>query len=191
LLQRVIISTYKALKAITEKPEAATPGNAASDLLGLLDEIALRVYLALDVNAQLRSASPGLSDSGRKDLYFELKPILGLLTLRAEIPGRHYLAPRTAHNLMETFNGVLSFDPAAVITYASAVCRASSALSYQFDPMAIGEMVNLVERVLADFKEVLRDTSIANALGDMLDIFVRAGWPQAMQLTFKLDNVIR
>jgi hypothetical protein len=191
LLRRVIVSTYKGLKTATEDQAAKAPSNAVSDLLGLLDEIAFRAYLALDVNAQLRSTSPGLTDPGRKSLYFELKPILELLTIRAEIPGRHYLAPRTAHNLMETFNAVLGFDPAAVITYASAVCRASSALSYQFDPMAIGEMVSLVERALADYKDVLRDPPIANALGDMLDIFVRAGWPQAVQLTFKLDNIIR
>lgn len=191
LLRRVIVSVYTGLKTITGGQAVKAPSSAGPDSLSLLDDIALRIYLALDVNAQLRSNSPGLNDPERKTLYFELKPLLELLTIRAEFPGRHYLAPRTAHNLMETFNAVLGFDPAAVITYASAVCRASSALSYQFDPMAIGEMVSLVERALADYKDVLRDPAIANSLGDMLDIFVRAGWPQAMQLTFRLDNVIR
>ena len=92
---------------------------------------------------------------------------------------------------MQTLNGVLTYDPAAVVTYAAAVCRASSVLSYQFDPLAITEMVKLVERILADHREVLRDTTSANALGDMLDIFVKAGWPEAMHLTFKLDQAIR
>jgi hypothetical protein len=57
--------------------------------------------------------------------------------------------------------------------------------------MALGEIVKLVERVLADHKDVLRETGVTNALGEMLDIFVRAGWQQAMQITFRLDQAVR
>jgi hypothetical protein len=92
---------------------------------------------------------------------------------------------------METLNGVLKYDPSSVILFAAGVCRAASGLSYQFDAMAIAEMVSLVERVLADHKEVLRDNAVAKALGEMLDIFVKVGWPQAMRLTFRLDEAIR
>jgi hypothetical protein len=126
-----------------------------------------------------------------KQLYSDLKPLLELITVRSEIPGAHYLAPRTAHHLMETMNVLLAIDPASILHFAAAVCRASSALSYQFDSMAIGEMVKLVEHVLADHKQILRDTQAANALGEILDIFVKAGWPEAVQLTFRLDQAIR
>ena len=64
-------------------------------------------------------------------------------------------------------------------------------MSYQFDSLAVAEMVKLVGKVLADYKDILRDRDVANALGTILDIFVRAGWPQALQLTFSLDRAVR
>jgi hypothetical protein len=191
LLARIVGMVYKALQSLAESPQTEERGQAFGDLLRVLDEVAFRAFIALDVDQQLRTGTPELDDSSRRELYFELKPIIELLTSRSGIPGQHYLAPRTAHNLMQAFNRVLSYDPASVLTYAAAVCRASSALSYQFDPMAITEMTKLVKRVLADHKEILRDATAANALGEMLDIFVKAGWPEAMHLTFGLDQAIR
>jgi hypothetical protein len=191
LLERVVEKIYLALQAVFEGPGSEGKGPALSELLQLLDHVAFRLYLVLDVNHQLRNGSAGLDDSERSNLYFELKPLIELLTSRSSIPGSHHLAPGTAHHLMEMLNGVLAYDPAYVVTYAAAVCRASSALSYQFDAMAVAELVKLVEHVLADHKEILRETPVANALGEMLDLFVRAGWPQAMQLTFRLDQAVR
>jgi hypothetical protein len=52
-------------------------------------------------------------------------------------------------------------------------------------------MQKLVERVLADHKDVLRTSDAANAIGKMLDTFVTAGWATAMMLTFRLEEAIR
>ena len=57
--------------------------------------------------------------------------------------------------------------------------------------MGITETVKLAERVLADHKDVLRNRESANALGGILDPFVRAGWPEAVRLVFRLDEAIR
>jgi limonene-1,2-epoxide hydrolase len=182
VIRRVIVATYASLK---ESP------TIVNELLRLLDTITFRLYLALEVNPQVRGDQPEIDSDGRRSMYVQVKPLLALLSTRLDVPGDHYLAPDTAHHLMETFNSVLSFDPEDVVTYAAAVCRASAKLSYQYDALAVGEMVKLVERMLADHKEVLRRPEAARAIGEMLDIFVRAGWPQAIQLTFKLDRAIR
>jgi hypothetical protein len=190
-VQRVIEKIYRTNQALYQAPASDEKREAVSELLRLLDQIVFRLYVLLDVNHQLREGKPGLADEERRNFYFELKPIIELLTSRSSIPGNHYLAPGTAHHVMETLNGVLAYDPASVVSYAAAVCHASEAFSYQFDSMAVGELVKLVEHVLADHKELLRETVVANALGEMLDIFVKAGWPQAMQLTFQLDRAVR
>ena len=52
-------------------------------------------------------------------------------------------------------------------------------------------MTKLVERALADHKDILRASEAANAIGEMLDTFVTAGLPAAMTLTFRLDEAIR
>jgi hypothetical protein len=48
--------------------------------------------------------------------------------------------------------------------------------------MAIDEMTN---------KDVLRNPAAANAIGEMLDTLVTAGWPAAMTLTFRLGQAVR
>ena len=39
---------------------------------------------------------------------------------------------------------------------------------YQFDTMAVGELVKLVEHVLADYNELLREKEAADALGEIV-----------------------
>jgi hypothetical protein len=132
-----------------------------------------------------------LTEDQRRTLYFELKPLIAFLAEGTATSVEHHLLPRTAHYLLQCLNGVLRYDPESIIKFASRVCKAASALSYQFDSMAISEVVKLVEQSLADHKQVLKDSSVAEALGEILDIFVRAGWPDALQLTFKLDQAVR
>ena len=73
-------------------------------------------------------------------VYDRGQKALELLTLRPSSTQEHLLRADTAHCLMQTLNAVLPFDPAAVIIYAAAVCRASREFSYQYDQMAIDEM---------------------------------------------------
>ncbi len=190
LLMRVVASTYEALGRLFQDQSQNDKGEALGKLLRILDEVATRVFFSLDLGPQ-SGGTPALEDTSRRTLYFDLKPLIEQLTSRRPPASQHLLAPNTAHYLMQTLNGVLTFDPATVIGCAAAVCRAAKILKYQFDPLAIEEMVKLVEHVLADHREVLRETATANALGEMLDIFVSAGWSQAMSLTFKLDQAVR
>jgi uncharacterized protein (DUF1778 family) len=57
--------------------------------------------------------------------------------------------------------------------------------------MAIGEFVKFAEKVLADHREVLRDETSAVRFAEILDVFVRAGWPAATQIVLKMDAAIR
>ena len=191
VLERVLFSAYSALQNTIKRDVSDERTKEFRDLLGLQDEVATRVRFALEESRGSDEAQTSTTENDRRVRYFELKPILELLTTRRNVPGPHYLAPHSAHYLMETMNFILPFDPESVVEYAAAICTAASAMSYQFDSMAISEAVKLVERVLADHKDVLRDNGAANALGTILDIFVRAGWPQALQLTFTLDQAIR
>jgi hypothetical protein len=191
VLERVLFSVYPALQNTIKRDISEARTKEFRDLLGLQDEVATRVRFALEESRGGDEAQIRTTEDDRRVRYFELKPILELLTTRRNVPGHHYLAPHSAHYLMETMNFVLQFDPGSVVEYAAAICTAASAMSYQFDSMAISEAVKLVERVLADHKDVLHDNAAANALGTILDIFVRAGWPQALQLTFTLDQAIR
>lgn len=191
ILNSILLATYKALNSLESAPPTESKSENIGTLLKVIDSIALRIMFDLDVDTDLRQGDTTLSSDQRRHLYFAVKSVIELLTVRSTALGNHYLAPQTAHNLMVTLNGVLAYDPGPVITYAAAVCRASSPLKYQFDPMAIPVLVQFVERVLADHKDALRDTATVTALGEMLDTFAKASWPEAVQLTFRLDQALR
>jgi hypothetical protein len=55
-------------------------------------------------------AASALEQATRRDVYFELKPVLESLTVRRSLKGKHYLASHTAYELMQTLNVCLSFD---------------------------------------------------------------------------------
>lgn len=188
---RIVTSTYDRIFLLQQEPRSAENYKALGDLLHLLDEVATRLFFSLDRGTPTPSESTSPERDEIRQHYFDIKPLLELLTIRPSSTKEHLLLPQTAHYLMQTLNEVLPFDPVAVITYAAAVCRASTQFSYQYDPLAIDEMTKLVERVLADHKDVLRNPEAASAIGEMLDTFVTASWPAAMTLTFRLDEAIR
>lgn len=189
--RRIITAVYPRIDLLRQGPHSEENAKALGNLLHLLDHVATRLFFSLDRAPSDSTDSSSLHDTEAQQHYFDIKPLLELLILRPPSVREHLLLPQTAHYLMQALNVVLPFDPVPVIAYAAAVCRASTKFSYQYDPLAIDEMTKLVERVLADHKDVLRNPEAANAIGEMLDTFVTAGWPAAMTLTFRLDEAIR
>ncbi len=187
---RIVASVYDRIFLVQQGPQSPENYKTLGEMLRLLDHVATRLFFSLDRGPTSGDLSSS-DGTGNREHYFDTKPLLELLANSPLATKEHHLLPQTAHYLMQTFNEVLPFDPVAVITYAAAVCRSSTQFSYPYDPMAIDEMTKLVERVLADHKDVLRNRVAASAIGEMLDTFVTASWPAAMTLTFRLDEAIR
>jgi len=57
--------------------------------------------------------------------------------------------------------------------------------------MAIREVLKLIETCMADYKEILQNKENLMHLTGLLNIFVEAGWPEAIQLATKLDEIWR
>jgi len=83
----------------------------------------------------------------------------------------------------------LDIDPVNVLAFASAVCSGGSIFGFELDSSARDEAVSLVDRALADHKDTLKNS--AASVGNMLDLFVKAGWSEALALTFRLDEAFR
>jgi hypothetical protein len=190
LMIRALVSVYRTLETLADEGPLEDP-KSFGKLLHIIEAVATRVYHTLDISPYRPDAATAMEQATRRALYFELKPVLDFLTVRRSLKGKHYLASHTAHQLMQTLNVCLSFDPAPIIQFAAAACRAASVMSYHFESDSIAEIVKLVEHVLADHRDVLREPAIAKDIGEILDLFVSAGWPQAMNLTFRLDEAIR
>jgi hypothetical protein len=90
--------------------------------------------------------------------------------------------------MLEAF---ISVDPPETFRLIAQAVRTSEQYGYGVESMASDLVVRIVERYLADHREVFADANRLADLMDCLDVFVRAGWPKAQALTFRLREIWR
>lgn len=155
-------------------------------LTQLLDQIGVEVYHASGAFRPSGSGNRGeiLPESGRQLFYQETGPLLDEL---AEIG-----LASIVHHLLETLESFIACDPAGVFVRMGRVVAAGRRGNYEFESLAVDLIVRVVERYLAEYRQIFReDEGCRAALLEILDTFVRAGWPSARQLTYRLDEMFR
>ncbi len=90
---------------------------------------------------------------------------------------------------MECLNEFVKVDPSGVLKIAWRL--ASRSPGYRLDSLAIEQVVKLVEVILADHRQQMREPESLRYLLDLLEIFAETGWPQALRLVWRLDEVFR
>jgi hypothetical protein len=158
-------------------------------LLEILDSAASRIVFSFGLPSHGVTGSDVLDSDERAKLYLEERPLLEKLLGSAGDPAPVPLMPRTAYYLLQLMNGILDVDPVRVLAFAAAVCEGGSYFGFELDSSARDEAVRLVDRALADHKDTLKNS--AASVGQMLDLFVKAGWSEALALTFRLDEAFR
>jgi hypothetical protein len=155
-------------------------------LARLMDNIGIELYFAsgaydLGKGADAKSAP---EPRVRERFYREVGPLLDEL---ADIG-----LPSVTHHILETLETFISMDPQGVFLRIGRVVRGGSGGGYQYEQLAADLLVKLVEWYLAEHRALFReDAACRQALLEILDIFVRAGWPSARQLTYRLDEIFR
>jgi len=148
----------------------------------VVDQITLRLSFALGAHTQ--SATPEAEPAvERNRLYFDVKSLMNRL---ADSP-----IPRIAHNLIQGLEAVISTDPAGVFATIARCVRASAWGGYAFESLAATLIVGIVERYLAEHRDVFAEPDRLADLVDSLDIFARAGWAEAQALTFGIAEIWR
>jgi len=161
-------------------------------LYGVIDNAVMRIYFASDVdpNSRERKEHP-LDDEARVRFFREALPILEkVLSFGKQQQTGMLLAP-TAHHFMELLNGILRYDPALVLRMAAEVVTSSRRFGYNLDLLAMQEAVKLVESILADYRDKVQQEQSIKHLLELLDAFVEAGWPEALNLVWRLDEIYR
>lgn len=146
----------------------------------LLDGVAHTLFFA----AGGTSDDKDVSAEQLARMYREASPILDALA-RAPIPS-------ATHYLLQTLEKFVPCDPARVFVRIAGVVVESTRGGYQFEAAGAELAVRLVERFIADHFAVLRSSQdCRRALVDILDVFAAVGWPQARQLTYRLQDIYR
>jgi hypothetical protein len=186
LLGRILDAYLAAMKALDARFAAAPDAWQQSDrdtygtVLRNVDEVATRLHLTSGAmnhgNAETLAADPVF--------YENAKPLLKSLASMSH--------PHTAHAVIETLVFFAALDPVGVLLLVAEATKASSANGYQYEQLGEELIVRMVERYLAEFRPLLREHRECHAaLMEILDVFVRVGWPKAHQLTYRLSEIYR
>jgi hypothetical protein len=155
-------------------------------------QLVTHIYFVLDKKPNVRQGIAGEpTEHQRHQLYWRVKPLLKRILRFARKPDRGILVGPTAHRFMQLLNGVLSIDPEGLIEMAWEVVVSSRPHGFNLDSLAIEEVVKITESILADHRLQARaDTTLGQIL-EILEIFAETGWPQALRLVWRLDEVYR
>ena len=162
-------------------------GSPAHTAYRVLDDFAMRLDLTVD---RPNKARPELERGMLSNFVREVKPIVdALLDLAPSFP-QGILPASVVHHLVQFLAAVLPEDPPWVLRSTRRAASIGKGGGYTLDNMAIREVVDLVEHVLADYPKVLRGDALTDLVG-LLDIFAEVGWPDAIKLIWRLDEVYR
>jgi hypothetical protein len=150
------------------------------ELVRTADEVALRLHL----NSGASSANQASPLTPDPEFYRLAQPLLKKLAAMWH--------PHTAHSVIETLVYFAPLDPVGALLMVGEVVKASSAHGYQYEQLGEDLIVRMVERYLAEYRPILREHRACHAaLMEILDVFVRVGWPRAHQLTYRLNEIYR
>lgn len=183
LLDRALTSVMQALRSLEAEHQdhKASPTSQAQhdDLMRCADGLAMRLYLSSGAFQNPNNEREVLAP---EEFYRQARPLLLML---AEIGH-----PHTAHSVLEALEHLISVDPPRVLLLVGAVVRTGSKYGYQYEQLAMDLMVKIIERYLAQYRTILRDhPECSRTLMDILDVFVRVGWPSAHRLAYRLNEI--
>ena len=163
------------------------------DIYEVIDEVVTRLYftVAYERNQGEESANkipPGL----RCEFYNEVKPLMEQVIDFAQEEEYGIMFAPTAHYFMQVLKSFLSCNPKEVLHLAERVVKSSEPFGYNLDSIAVRDVVEFVEIVLADYRhEVRDDEECLEDLLNLLDMFAKTGWTDALKLVWRLDEVFR
>lgn len=161
-------------------------------LYGVSHEVAMRFYFAVD--PKFDSSHRGGKVPTEQQLaafYGQVKPLIEQVLLLAQDASGGMMVASTAHYFMEFFQQTLVHDPRGVLHLAALVARVAEGGGYHLDSMAAKETVELADRILADYRSELKDPAGLDDMVQLLDMFAKVGWPDALALLWRLDEVFR
>jgi hypothetical protein len=195
-LLKAVEAAESGLVAISKAPDPAANAkdedSPARALYSVMDQLALHLYFALDSKPNVRQGVGAVPTAdSRVQLYWRVKPLLKTILRFARTPETGVLAGPTAHRFMQILNGVLALDPAGVIEMAWEVVVSGRPHGFNLDSLAIEEVVKITESILADYRLEARANATLGQILEILEIFSETGWPQALRLVWRLDEVYR
>jgi len=148
-----------------------------------LDFISNQIYFGSGAYAD-NNNKRSLSDDERMTFWHEGQSVIKALTTAA--------LPSIAHHLIQTLQSFVKCDPPNVFHSIAAVVASAKRFGYQYESMAVDLLVEIAELYLAQYPALLQhDEQCRRELMAILEAFVNAGWPSALRLIYRLEEMYR
>ncbi len=162
------------------------------DTYRVIDKVIMRLYFTV---AHARGPSEKPTEEIPYDLrcrfYKAVKPLMEQIIAFAQNPESGIMFAPTAHYFMQVLTSFLSCNPKEVLHLAAGVTISSERFGYTLDSIAVRDVVEFVEIVLADYRDEVCDGEGLEDLLSLLDLFAKTGWSDALKLVWRLDEVFR
>ena len=152
-------------------------------LINIFDSICRGIFI---ISKQLddKQKDSTLTYKQRKIFYKENYHILDILS-KIKYPGIIY-------HFLKTLKIFITINPENIFFLMGQSICAGEKYGYQYESLAINLFVELTGCYLADHRTIFSsNSSFRELLIKMLDIFVRAGWPEAQKLVYRLEEIFR
>ena len=188
----LVSDRIKELHSIVKEDDTEENVKKLHDTYNVIDAVITRLYFAI---AHKRDRSEKLveeiSNDLRCDYYNEVKPLMQQVIAFAQNPASGIMFAPTAHYFMQLLRSFLGCNPKEVLHLAAGVVQSSEQFGYTLDSIAVRDVVEFVEIVLADYRHEVRDGEALEDLLNLLDLFAKIGWSDALKLVWRLDEVFR
>jgi len=128
--------------------------------------------------------SPVLTDAGKKNFVHDVESLLRRLGDIA--------IPLTIYELVQLLDYMLPGDPALCFDlFTHALTQSGRKHGFQSEQLGVDVLVKIVSHCLADHDYIFRDKARRDRLVACLDLFIEAGWPNALRLIYRLPDSLR
>ena len=188
----LVSDRIKELYCIVKEDETEEKVKKLHDTYKVIDEVITRLYFAVAYKRdQSEKRVEEISDDLRLDYYNEVQPLMQKVIAFAQDQESGIMFAPTAHYFMQLLRSFLDCNPKEVLHLAAGVVKSSERFGYNLDSIAVRDVVEFVEIVLADYRHEVREGKALKDLLDLLDLFAKIGWSDALKLVWRLDEVFR
>ena len=195
-VSRTIIVAANALKKLSLKFKGPVIDEEVKGKLqntyGVIDAVVTRLYFTVAYDrSQGEKSEHKIPYELRCRFYNKVKPLMAQVIDFAQEEEYGIMFAPTAHYFMQLLTSFLSCNPKEVLHLAAKVVQSSERFNYTFDSIAIRDIVEFVEIILADHRDEVQDGEALEDLLNLLDMFAKTGWSDALKLVWRLDEVFR
>ena len=160
----------------------------------IIDEVITRLYFSVAYKKDniTKKDVENINNDALSLIFNKVNPLMQQIIDFALDKENGLMFAPTAHYFIKLLTSFLICNPKEVLHLASGVVKSSERFGYTFDSIAVMDIVELVEIMLADYRHVVRDNEeCMEDLLNLLDLFAKTGWSDALNLVWRLDEVFR